>query len=55
MAKKIKHSETLQGYYQTKGEATRAARKARTLGLGATVRKASWGKKQYAVYIWLKR
>ena len=55
MARKIKHSETLQGYYQTKGEATKAARKARSLGMGAKVVEDDLGKKKYAVYMWLKR
>jgi hypothetical protein len=55
MSRKIRHSTTLQGHYQTKGEATKAARTARTLGLGATISKSDWGKKHYAVYMWLKR
>jgi len=42
MPRKVKHSETIQGYYQRKDRATAAAREARRQGLGARVKTSDW-------------
>lgn len=55
MPTKVKHSTTIAGFYRTKDEATKVATRKRKLGLGARVKRGSYGKNRYAVYVHLKR